>query len=147
MNNFIFLIFTFFFFIEKTNQQSMIDWIYIQPNATYYQNRTSQKITVNVINDDRVKNFNGSKSNYKQQQQLDNKLIYSPSNAIIGSRTIEDLFQVIQNQRTTSPINERVIIIDDYKPDPPTPIPQQSVYYTYPNYVPFYFTPFVYFGY
>lgn len=145
-------------FQKKTNQsktssqQDMIDWFYIQPNATYYQNRNPHKIVVNVINDDHI---NSSKSNYKQQ--LDDKHIYSSSNTIIGSRTMDDLLQVIKNQRSA----ERVIIIDDYKSDSPTidtNIPQQQqlpVYYYnmqsfMPNYVYFtttFVTPYVHFRY
>ncbi len=59
-----------------------------------------QKIVVNVINDNP-----SPKSILK-------------SNTIIGSKTMEDLFQVVNNQRSTSMI-ERVIISDRPALDPP----------------------------
>lgn len=119
------------------SQQQNIDWYYINPCATYYQdtnidhsrpssknkkklrihsahdkklvsNSNSKKILVNVINDKPL----STKS--KKHKKTTKKRIYSSSNTIIGSRTMEDLFQVINKQGSMA---ERVLIIDRYDSD------------------------------
>lgn len=101
-------------FQKKTQplEPPLTDWFYINSYTTYYQDSDPQKIVVNVINDDAAAQISPSKRD--RIQKFPEKRTYRSSNTIIGSRTIEDLFQVIQNQRSTSPINERVIIIDNY---------------------------------
>ena len=103
----------------------IIHWYSVNLYATYYQDVSrdrlprsatktdGEKIVVSVINDRK------SKRNE----------VYASSDAIIGSRTLDDLFQVMKNQRSTI---EHVIIIDrpaeKSVPEPVYTYPQPLVY-------------------
>jgi len=116
----------------KFNFIIIFDWYFIKPYATYYQDANThslsiidspltsdseidysnssktQKIVVNVIDD------NSSLITTPKSNNNEIKRIYTSPNNIIGSRTMEDLFQVINNRKSTS-MTEHVIIIDrDY---------------------------------
>ncbi|CAF1340938.1 unnamed protein product [Rotaria sordida] len=61
------------------------------------------------------------KSNTNEKKLITTKRIYTSPNTVIGSQTIKDLFQVINNEKSTpSPSTStttRVIIIDRYDPN------------------------------
>jgi hypothetical protein len=119
------------------SQQPIINWYSINLYATYYQdistdhlqrsstNLDEQKIVVNVIKD---KSSRKSISKSKTSEIIAKKQVYTSPNTIIGSRTMEDLFQVVKNQQSTI---EHVIIIDrpGEKSIPIIPSTQQPIYY------------------
>jgi hypothetical protein len=96
-------------------QMVCIDWYFINSHGTYYleqvktnhhndiefdysTNSNKQKIVVNVIND------NSKNSNHTHSKK---RRMHTSGNTLIGSKTMEDLIHVGNNQKS-----ERVAIID-----------------------------------
>jgi hypothetical protein len=112
----------------------MIEWFFINSRATYYKsidkqpihpspcpnditldystNSNPQKILVNVINDNPSLKIskNSKKSTHRHKKK---RRIHTSSNTPIGSKTMEDLFHIV-NKSAPSSMSERVIIIDRY---------------------------------
>jgi len=84
----------------------------------YSTDSNTQKIVVNVIND-KSSSTNSSKPTPKST--ITKKGIYTSSDTVIGSQNMEDLFQVISDQRSKSSRStsmiKHVIIIDRHDSD------------------------------
>lgn len=82
-------------------------------------NLDEDKIVVNVIKDK-------PSTKAKTERTVTKKQVYTSPDTLIGSQTMDDLFQVVTSPQSSAPI-ERVIIIDrpKMKSTPPT---QSSLY-------------------
>lgn len=99
-------------------------------------NPKSQKILVNVIRDEAISPIetrihrSKSKTHHKTPPQRKDhstkKNIYSSTNALIGSKTIEDLLKVAAQTATAASKVDRVIIIDRPKTKSPKPKVNQT---------------------